>query len=175
MQASDCLIQRRSLLKWSTPMIAAVALPAHAQTTAPPGPPPPDPDPDPEPGSFDCGSTPVLEAQEAAKCVGDNPVLGDVILTLYSDGADPDNVEINIVSVSHNAGAEHTLTIELASLPATVSDTGGVQIGWVGEASDLQTCLPTPDVTITVTYSCGASAEATVDFSLADVVAQAIP
>lgn len=161
-------ISRRNLLKWTTPTVAFVTLPAHAQTTEVE---PPMPEPEPQ----QCGSSPVLLAQEASKCVGSAPVLGDIILTLASDGADPEYLEIDILSVTHNAGEEHSLTLSLSSLPATISDTGGIEIGWVGEASDLQTCLPTPDVTISVDYACGGSETSQMEFSLLTTVSSVTP
>lgn len=160
-----CSASRRKLLKWSAPTVAAVTLPAHGQMS------PIDPPPPPPAGPMTCASSPVLVATAPSKCSGSNPVIGEILLNLQSDGVTDEAIDIQ--SISHDAGSNQTISILATSLPAQITTTQVVQIGWVGDASDPTNCMPVQNITISVAYSCGASEQSTIDFSLAEVIANA--
>lgn len=160
---------RRRVLKWSAPVVVGISLPAHGQMSPFDGPSPSPPPPPPAPQ--ECGSAPVLVATSPSKCAGSNPVIGEILMNLISDGATSD--PIDILGITHTGTAEQTISIVLNTIPMQITTTQAIEIGWVGEASDNVNCLPVQDVTITVTYSCADSPSTTIDFSLAAVVANA--
>ena len=147
------MISRRQLMVWTTPLVAAITLPAHAQTST-------------------CFSAPVLTATVPSKCAGDPPV-GQAIMTLFSDAADPTNDSLEVRSITVN-GAASTDTVTLPSLPANIIDTVGIDIEWSGNASDAVTCLPTSPITFDVVYGCGTSGGDTmISFDMTTVLAEA--
>ncbi len=148
-------LSRRKLLCWTPPLVAAVMLPAHAQTSV-------------------CISAPVMRAAVASKCSG-SPPIGQAVVTVFSDGADPadDQIEIRSIVVS---GTTVDDTLNLPALPANVINSLGVDIEWTGPASDAVTCLPTSDISFAVTYGCAASSmDETANFDLITGLADAIP
>lgn len=148
-------ITRRSLLKWAPPVAAAVSLPAHAQMSV-------------------CISTLNMTASVPSKCAGSPPV-GNAVLQITSDGADPVNPELEIVSIAIS-GAAATDVVVLPALPATVSATTSADIDWTGNASDALTCLPLSTILFDVTFRCvGSSSTMNQSFNLTTVLADAIP
>lgn len=149
--SSSIALTRRSLLVWSVPTVSTVVLPAHAQT------------------SF-CGSAPVMAATAPSKCSGTSPV-GDAIIALTSNGADL----LDIISINVQ-GALASDTITLPALPVQVSNTSGVDVRWVGNASDAVSCLPLSTINFEVTYRCSVNVTTqTADFSLTTILAAALP
>lgn len=144
---------RRKLLKWTPPVITAVVLPTHAQTSV-------------------CESMPVLTATVAAKCSG-SPLVSQAVITIFSDAADASEVELDILAVNFSGlGASDTFSVP--SLPMSVIDTVGLDIEWSGEATDAVTCLPMSNITIDISYSCSsAPMEQVVSFNLTEVLAAA--
>ena len=146
-------ITRRGLLIWTTPVVAAIALPVHAQTST-------------------CFTAPTLTATVPSKCAGDPPV-GQAVLTLLSDAADPSNDSLEIRSITVN-GAAASDTIVLPTLPANVIASVGIDIEWSGSASDAVTCLPLSTITFEVVYGCGTSgADTSITFDMTTVLAAA--
>lgn len=148
-------IARRKVLVWTPPLVAMVALPAHAQTSM-------------------CGSSPVVVANVASKCSG-NPPIGQAVLTISSDAADAAVPAIEITAINAVGGsADDSFTVP--TLPATVSDTVTIDVEWTGPATDATTCLPLADVTLEVTYSCdGVVSEFTAEFDVTAILTDAIP
>jgi len=146
---------RRKVLIWTPPAVAAIALPAHAQTSM-------------------CGSAPTMEASVASKCSGDPPV-GQAVLSLTSDGADPADAVLQVRAINIT-GAAASDTITLPAFPASISDTAGVDIEWTGDASDAVTCLPTSTISIEVIYTCQpADSDMIATFDLTEILSDAIP
>lgn len=146
---------RRKLLLWTPPAVAVVALPAHAQMSM-------------------CGSAPTLVANVASKCSGVPPI-GQAILTLASDGADPADAVLQVSAITVTGDASSDM-FTLPSLPASISDTSTVDIEWSGEASDATTCLPLSTITIEITYTCQAAvSDMSAMFDLTEILADAIP
>ncbi len=146
---------RRQVLRWSTPVLMSVTLPAHAQTST-------------------CVSRLTMAAATASKCSGVPPI-GDGLVTLNSDGADPVGPNLQITAINVN-GAAATDSIVLPALPIQVSTTTGADIQWRGSASDALTCLPISSITFDVTYRCtGTLLSITQSFDLTTVLANAIP
>ena len=153
---NSCLtLSRRTLIAWSVPTVTTVALPAHAQTSM-------------------CSNTPVMTATAPSKCSG-SPPIGQAVLQIMSDGADPlgSNIEITAISFSGEAATD---TLLLPSLPMTVSDSSAIEIEWTGNASDATSCLPLSTIIFAVSYRCpGASMDAISNFNMTVVLADAIP
>ncbi|MDB4512034.1 hypothetical protein N9060_01090 [Arenicella sp.] len=148
-------VMRRRLLQWTTPAIAMVVLPAHAQIS-------------------NCSASPLLEATVASKCAGDPPV-GQAVLTLISDGLDLNGANTLVVSAINVTGTGAGDTITLPSFPATIDATSGVDIEWTGDASDALTCLPLSPIEFEVVYNCeSVEIEMTIVFSLIEVLAAAV-
>lgn len=145
---------RRSLLTWTTPIVVAIALPVHAQTSV-------------------CGSAPIMTAATPSKCSG-SPPLGQAVLTITSDGADSvnDKIEISAINV---IGAASSDSFTIPGLPVDIVALVGVDIQWSGNASDAVTCLPTSSITFEVIYRCGeANSDSTIVFDMTAVLADAI-
>ncbi len=148
-------VTRRLLLKWTTPMVASVVLPSHAQMSA-------------------CTSMLTMAAPAPSKCSGSPPV-GSAILQVMSDATDPSSPLLEIIAIDVN-GAAATDTITLPTLPASVSDSVGADIEWSGNASDALTCLPLSTISFDITYQCVGSATTMMQsFDLLTVLADALP
>jgi len=147
------MLSRRKLLAWTPPVVASVALPAHAQMSI-------------------CGSTPFLEVAVPAKCSGMPPV-GNTVLTLLSNENDPLNPFIDIISITVRGDSTRD-TITLPSLPANISGSIGLDIEWEGDSTDATTCLPISSIELDVEYQCGDSMPATVSFNLTTVLSTAL-
>ena len=148
-------ISRRGLLKWAPPTVAMVALPVHAQTSI-------------------CTSLLVAEATAPSKCSGTPPV-GQAVIRLTSDAMDPNNPDLDILSITVN-GAAASDTVTFPSLPMSVTDTLGLDISWTGNGSDALTCLPLSTITFDITYRCSLSSITMVQsFDLTTLLADAIP
>lgn len=146
-------ISRRSLLKWTTPAVAAVTLPVHAQT------------------SFCTSAIVVASVSSPSKCSG-NPPVGNAVISLVSDTPMVD-VVIDSITVT-GAGADDS--VSFASLPQTVSDMVGLDVTWQGPASDAQTCLPLSTISLSIGFSCeGDPAENELVIELTPLLASAIP
>ena len=142
---------RRQLLVWTTPVIAAVSLPVHAQTS-------------------ECVTPPELNVVSPAKCAGVDPQ-GQATLELVSSSG---SVDVEILAISDDASDPNVITLPM--VPATVSSSSGIEISWQGPSADATTCLPETDVTITVTYTCSNDPlDYEIEFSLVDVLAGAVP
>ena len=142
---------RRELLVWTAPVVASISLPVHAQTSI-------------------CETPPVLTAVTPAKCAGVDPQGEATLAILSSDGAMP----VEIISVTDNAVDPNVIAYSATS--GTVTDADGIDVSWNGPSGDATTCLPTVDVTFTVTYTCnGDPMNYTIEFSLVDVLADAVP
>ncbi|MFT5135640.1 MAG: hypothetical protein ACI8XV_000666 [Arenicella sp.] len=142
---------RRELLVWSAPVIAAISLPVHAQTSS-------------------CTTAPTLQAVTPAKCAGENPQ-GEATLRIISSDA---LVDVQILSVTDNAVVPNAITYSATS--GIVGANSGLDIKWDGPSTDAVTCLPAQDVTFTITYTCSNDP---LDFevvaSLVDILAGAVP
>ncbi len=147
--------RRRRLLTWTAPAVAAIALPAHAQTS---------------PGN----TMPSLITTVPSKCSGVPPV-GEAVLNLNSNAANPMNPTVEVINIMIN-GASPSDSFVLPSLPVTVAATPGVEIQWSGGASDAVTCLPLSPITIDVTYVDPVTLlSQTITFDLTTVLSAAIP
>jgi len=145
-------LDKRNLVKWIPPVVMSLALPAHATTSMP------------------CPSTLVANAPVPSKCSGPaNALVGQASITIVSD-SEP----IEIASISHNAPGTDTITFPV--LPAAVSSSSGIDVGWQGPGSDALTCLPINTITLTVTYNCGPGTQnATASVNVTSVLAAALP
>jgi len=142
---------RRKLLSWTPPLISAVVLPVHAQTSA-------------------CMGAPIMTATTASKCSGAPPI-GEAVVTIFSDSAE--QIEIRAIMVSGDSASD---TITLPALPADVIDSVGIDIQWTGPASDATSCLPTSSINFEVSYGCvDGSMDEIINFDLTTVLAAAIP
>jgi len=147
-------VSRRTLLTWSAPVITAVALPAHAQTSA-------------------CTSMAEVIVTSSSKCSGSPPV-GEALLEVVSDGADVLNDELEIRSINV-VGAVSTDTVTLPPLPSTVTASAGAEISWIGNASDSVSCLPISSINFEIVFGCvGSSVDQTVTVDLTTLLADAI-
>lgn len=147
-------VDRRKVLMWTPPVVAAVVLPAHAQTSM-------------------CGSAPSMVASVASKCSGTPPV-GQAVLTLTSDGADAADAVLQ-VSAINITGTSSTDVFTLPALPVNITPMVGVDIDWTGPASDAVTCLPTSTITLDVVYTCqSAVSEMMVSFDFTQLLSDAI-
>lgn len=142
---------RRKLMCWTPPLITAVMLPVHAQTSA-------------------CVQSPVMSAAVESKCSGTPPV-AQAVVTILSNAVD--QIEIRSIVVSGASGSD---TITLPTLPANVTNTVGIDIQWTGPATDATTCLPTSTITFAVSYGCASgSMDQMITFDLTTVLVAAIP
>ena len=142
---------RRELLVWSAPVIAAISLPVHAQTSV-------------------CTTPPVLRAITPAKCAGENPQ-GESTLGIFSTDA---AVPVQIISVTDNAVAPNVIAYSATS--GVVTDSVGIDISWDGPSTDATTCLPTVNVIFTITYTCQDDPmDYQITASLLDILADAVP
>ena len=122
---------RRQLLAWSTPVIASVALPVHAQMSiCPEGP-------------------PEMSVMVAPKCSGSAPI-GTAVLELLAPGATTITV-MDITTTSSDVNS--TLTVNEA-LPRDISQSTSTTITWEGPASDAVSCLPLAELMVTVEFQC---------------------
>lgn len=154
-KALNINVMRRRIIEWTTPGIAMVVLPAHADMS-------------------NCSAGPLLTASVPSKCSGDPPV-GQAILSLISDGLDPLGANTLVISAINITGAGVGDTITLPVLPTIIDSTTGVDIEWTGDASDALTCLPLSPILFEVVYNCeGVSIEMSATFSLIDILAAAV-
>jgi len=139
---------------WTKPMVKAVLLPAHAQTSA---------CPDIVIGNVTFG--PQSGTPTPAVCRATFDVLS-------SDPAVP----LNIISITNGPlGADVTITYDSFG---EATDTAGPRVVWAGPDVDAPFCridqsVPTDDVTFTVTADCEVtgSVQITQDFNLSDILA----
>ena len=138
------LMNRRSLLKWTTPALAAVALPAHAQAS-----------PVPE----ECvPSVPVLSIESSPKCAGSPPV-GTATISIVSSGngtsssGAPESL-VTIKSLTLMALDSDNILTNLPTFPADIDATNAISFNWEGPGSDALTCLPISQLDVEVEYCC---------------------
>jgi len=145
-------LSRRKLMAWSVPTVSSIVLPAHAQTSV-------------------CNSVPLLSASSPSKCSGVPPV-GEASLSLISSGSDV----LEIISIAvQGASATDTVTLPMM-LPSQIMNTVGLDIRWVGDATDATTCLPLSDITFEVGYRCAGNLTIeTANFNLTDILVDALP
>lgn len=130
-QALDHVDQhRRRHLKWASPLVVVVLLPAHAQATH---------------GGV-CSAGPVATGSPPT-CKDLQFLEGNGTMTILSD-SEP----LDILSISHNAPGTDSIT--LPAVPATVTSSSGINVVWQGPALDAVSCLPVNDISITVEYNC---------------------
>ena len=137
----DKKIDRRQLLKWTTPVVAAVVLPVHAQTSC-------------------MAAVPTLTATEP-KCSGDPPIGLADIEVLSSD-----NVPIIIKDIRYVSDDDKSSIGGLGLFPVTVTQTSGTSFTWMGPAGDANSCLPLATLTITVEYCCDGGPALTEEYDL---------
>lgn len=143
---------KRRLLVWSAPVVAAISLPAHAQTS--------------------CTATaPELVVVSFPKCSG-SPPLGQAVLELRIGGAD-DLIITNIDFTTDDIGT--TLT-GIPIFPATITSTAPISLTWMGPASDAISCAPTSQSSMTVSFACSETSPVqTVDFDVDAILLASIP
>lgn len=132
--------QRRQLLVWTAPAVAAVTLPAHASMSP-------------------CTAPPIVSVPVAPKCAG-NPPIGTAQLEIFA----PDMMPMELISIQVTSG-DPASTITVPSLPATLNDLVPLTVTWDGPASDALTCLPLAQIDMVLEYACsdGVSVEESVD------------
>jgi len=129
---SPLTFSRRSLLKWSAPVVTSVALPAHAATSA-------------------CvDAVPVLSVVSSPKCSG-TPPIGTAVISIASSLADCPLTIKSITSVTNDDKSDIT---NLPALPIDVDTTDAVVFEWTGPASDAVSCLPLAQIDVTIEYCC---------------------
>ena len=141
----DSSISRRRLLQWTTPVVAAISLPAHAVTS-----------------SGACTGPPILNVPAAPKCAGDPPV-GTAIIEILA----PIGCPMMIKSISVTSNDPKSSVGSFPDFPAEITDQNPESVVWTGPASDAVTCLPLANISITIEYCCddGISLEETYDIT----------
>lgn len=146
----DSRIDRRQLLKWSTPVVVSIALPVHAQTSC-------------------MAAVPILTAT-APKCSG-SPPIGLAELEVRSSDAVP----IVIKDIRYTSTDPNSSIGGLGLFPITVTQDAGESFNWMGPAGDATACLPTAALTITIEYCCDGGPTLTEDYDLITVLVAAEP
>ena len=123
-------LSRRQLMQWSTPVVTAIALPAHASTSV-------------------CPAPPSLLVLAAPKCSGDPPV-GTAAIELRA----PDGCEMEIKTLTVASNDDKSSLSDLPSLPVRITDSSGAGFTFTGPASDAVSCLPIAQIDLTVDYCC---------------------
>ena len=135
-------VSRRSLIKWSAPVVVSVSLPVHAM------------------GSVCAAAEPVVVITSSPKCAGDPPI-GQAAAEITSSLSGC-SIEITALTASD---ADSVIT---ATLPATVDDVTPLEFTWEGPASDAITCLPITQIDLAIEFTepnTGISSTITVDLS----------
>ena len=152
--------RRREILKWTPPVIMAVALPVHAECS-----PPEDCTTTTTTTLAPCNAVPVVSVTRIPKCKGID-LEAEAEVTLLSD-----SVPLEIVSISHNSPGSDSVSY---SGGPTVTSSSGIVISWVGPGRDEDTgteCLPLNSTDVTVMYTCGEDPETkTYTFSLSQLL-----
>jgi len=145
---SQVRITRRSLLAWSTPTIAAITLPAHANTS-------------------DCmDAMPVLTVTSSPKCSGTPPV-GTAVISITSSMT---GCPVTIKSISSTTDDDKSDIGNLPDLPIDADSSDTVTFEWNGPASDSASCLPLAQVDVTIEYCCDNGPTFTEMFDLTDLL-----
>jgi len=146
-------ISRRSLLKWSTPVIASIALPAHAAT------------------SVCVDAVPVLSVISSPKCAG-TPAIGTAVISIMSSLAD---CPLTIKSLTSMTDDDKSDITNLPALPIDVDTSDSVVFEWTGPASDPTSCLPLAQVDVTIEYCCEDGPTLQVVFDLTELLVNSLP
>lgn len=144
-------ISRRQLLIWSTPVVTAIALPAHAVTSVCPGP-------------------PQLVVQTAPKCAGDPPV-GTAVIDIVAI----DDCPVSIKELRFTTSDPKSDLGDLPTFPVDATDVDVQSFTWTGPASDAATCLPLDTMTVELDYCCGDGPTLTESYDLTQLLANSIP
>jgi len=123
--------QRRHVLVWTAPTVAAISLPTHAQMSP-----------------MACAAPPVVSVPVTPKCAGDPPI-GTAQLEIFAPNGEVMNLLGITVTTSDSAS-----TLTLPSLPASLSETSALVVTWDGPASDAVSCLPLAEITMELEYAC---------------------
>lgn len=147
-------ISRRDLLKWTTPILTAVALPVHAQASV-----------------LCVPSVPELSIVSSPKCSGSPPVgTATISLTSLGNGTSSSGAPESLVTIKSltltAANPGNSLT-SLPTFPADVDAASTLSFNWEGPGSDAITCLPLTQLDVEVEFCCedGPSEFITVDLT----------
>ena len=141
---------------WYKPLVNAVVLPAHSQTSPPPPPPPP----------VECPSIVIDNVlPNALSGAMDTTGCGITFDILSSDP----NVDLDITAITTSAlGTGVTVTNDGLG---TATSTSGPRVSWVGpiagsapgDCTALSSIVPADDVTFTISATCAIDGETTID------------
>ncbi len=146
-------LNRRDLLQWSTPIIASVALPAHACTST---------------GA--CLAPPVLTVLAPPKCSGDPPV-GTAVIVITA----PDDCAMSILGVEVESSDPKSDISSLPDFPAAITETDGETITWIGPASDGVSCLPLASISTTIEYACDDGISQFETYDITELLINSVP
>ncbi|MFT5137645.1 MAG: hypothetical protein ACI8XV_002685 [Arenicella sp.] len=127
------LINRRELLKWSSPVVAAIVLPAHADMS---------------PEGCVCSEAPVVKVSTPLQCTG-NLSIGTAELEIAA--VDEEGAIIRSIILTTNDPKSGLSSLPTG--PVTVTDVDTVTIVWTGPASDGVPCVPLATNNINFKYS----------------------
>lgn len=144
-------VTRRGILKWSAPIVTAVALPAHAVMSQ-------------------CSGPPVLTVVAAPKCSGDPPV-GTAVIEV----AGPDECDMEIKSITFTTSDPKSELNSFPNFPVVITDTSPISFTWIGPASDAITCLPLAQIDATIEYCCEDGVILTETVNITELLINSVP
>jgi len=145
-------ISRRSLLKWSTPVVASIVLPVHANT------------------SQCVNAMPVLTVTSTPKCAGTPPV-GTAVISIASSMS---GCPVTIKAITSTTNDDKSDITNLPPFPVNVDTSDSVTFEWTGPASDPTSCLPLAQIDLTVQYCCDDGPTLEADFDLTALLVDSV-